>query len=176
LRVLAIVVPHFLLATRHLAGALDNGAGNLLVGDPDGVLLANFRQQQTKRTPFGDCPILLARLLLGGVLVSGRFCRSDRSIVAQIELNSSSTKVDVANCVASAGPWLTFDLHRLAHKIARDPILDRVFKLLQQPPDSDLANSSSMVTVTGASIVFIHIEFGVFAGKRSSDRWRGMSL
>src|SRR5713226_810586 len=49
--IVAIVVPDLLLATGHLARALDDRAADLVVGDRDLVLFADLGQHQTEPNP-----------------------------------------------------------------------------------------------------------------------------
>src|SRR4029077_4757905 len=69
-RILAIMFPDFLLTPGNLAGTLDNGAGDLVLGHRDVVLLADFRKHEPEpHAPFGYGAILVPRLLLGRALV-----------------------------------------------------------------------------------------------------------
>src|SRR5262249_6790728 len=68
--VLSVVVPDFLLAAGHLAGALHDGARELVLGHGDLVLLADFREHEAQpHPPLGDAAIFLPRLLFGRALV-----------------------------------------------------------------------------------------------------------
>src|SRR5215472_9978065 len=68
--VLPVIVPDLLLAAGELSGALDNGAGKLVVAHLDGVALADLGEHEAEpHPPLGDGAILLARLLLGRALV-----------------------------------------------------------------------------------------------------------
>ena len=70
LRVVAVVVPDLLFLAGELAGALDQRAAHLFVGDGDVVLLADLRQHEAEtHAAVGDLAIVLLRLLLRGVLV-----------------------------------------------------------------------------------------------------------
>src|ERR1700681_961780 len=49
--IVTIIVPDLLLAPRHLAGALDDRAADLVVGDCDLVLFAHLGQHETAPDP-----------------------------------------------------------------------------------------------------------------------------
>src|SRR4029077_4188650 len=68
--ILLIELPHFLLASGHLARALHDGARDLLVGHRDLVSLADLGQHETEPNPsLGDAAVLFPRLLFGRALV-----------------------------------------------------------------------------------------------------------
>ncbi len=68
--VLAIVVEHPALLAGELAGAIDEGALQLVFGDSNAFPLAQRAEHQTQaHAAFGNGAVFLARLLLGGVLV-----------------------------------------------------------------------------------------------------------
>src|SRR5665213_778084 len=68
--IVAIVVPDLFLASRHLTGAFDQRAADLVVSDRDLVLLADLGQHQTKPDPaIGDLAIFLAGGLFGGIFI-----------------------------------------------------------------------------------------------------------
>src|SRR6266568_9013309 len=65
-RILAVVFPDLLLASGQLASAFDDGARDLVLGDRDLVLLADFREHQAKaHSALRNAAVFLARLFLG---------------------------------------------------------------------------------------------------------------
>ena len=68
-RIVAVEIPHLLLAAGHLAGAIHHGAAQLLVGHLDAVALADLGDHQTEpHAPLGDAAVFFLGLFLGGAL------------------------------------------------------------------------------------------------------------
>src|SRR5207302_8752049 len=69
-RILAVILPDFLLAAGNLSSALHDRARELVVAHLDVVLLADFRKHEAEpHAALGDGVIFLPRLLLGRALV-----------------------------------------------------------------------------------------------------------
>src|SRR5712691_1256400 len=68
--ILPVILPDLLLAAGNLARALDDRAGDLVLGHRDVVLLADFRKHEAEPyASLGNAAVFLARLFLGRALV-----------------------------------------------------------------------------------------------------------
>src|ERR1700704_5154942 len=138
-RIFAVVVPNLLLAPGILARLLDDRPCDLVVGDLDIVLVADFRQDQAEPDPaVGDAAILLGRLFLGRALVGeGAVLRLQVRLdgaphILELLLHQGRRRIEFVQLVelVEQGALELLAAHR--GMLARQPVPDRDRELVER--------------------------------------------
>src|ERR1700704_3071498 len=138
-RIFAVVVPNLLLAPGILARLLDDRPCDLVVGNLDIVLVADFRKDEAEPDPaVGDAAILLGRLFLGRALVrEGAVLRLQVGLdgaphILELLLHQGRRRIEFVQLVELVEQGALELLAAYRGVLARQPVPDRALELVER--------------------------------------------